>query len=374
MRQFKLSELSRSLACAMAEIIIDDLTPRDQYTATAGQTVFDYNFPVFDEDHLIVKQTLISDSSTSTLTITTHYTVSGVGVATGGQVTLVTGAAENDIITIERDVPVERETDFTIRGDFKAATVNREFDLIIMMLQELELDLQRALILPSESTLTSVTLPDPEANQGLVWNATATALINGAVVSSGVTASTFIQTLLDDLTAAAARATLGIIEGVLSPAQITANQNDYAPTGIATKREVRIDSDAARDITGIDATWTEDRELILTNDGSFTITLKHEDSNSTAANRFDFADDADVELKPGASLLFQYDATASRIRMVGGAGSNVSAADGVMLLNDQTITNNYTLASDKNAVSCGPVTIDSAADVTIQGNWTIVGA
>ena len=31
----------------MATISVGDITPRNQYTATANQTVFAYNFPIF---------------------------------------------------------------------------------------------------------------------------------------------------------------------------------------------------------------------------------------------------------------------------------------------------------------------------------------
>ena len=96
----------------MAEIIIGDLTPRNQYTATAAQTVFPYTFPIFDQDVLVVQHTVDATGITTTLTLTTDYTVTGVDAAGGGDVELVSGAASNDIITIERDVPVARETDF----------------------------------------------------------------------------------------------------------------------------------------------------------------------------------------------------------------------------------------------------------------------
>jgi hypothetical protein len=42
--------------------------------------------------------------------------------------------------------------------------------------------------------------------------------------------------------------------------------------------------------------------------------------------------------------------------------------------NAQTITANYTISTNYNAMSCGPITINTGATVTIPtgSNWTIV--
>ncbi|MEM8575518.1 MAG: hypothetical protein AAGF48_12885 [Pseudomonadota bacterium] len=114
------------------------------------------------------------------------------------------------------------------------------------------------------------------------------------------------------------------LSGVISPAQITANQNNYAPTGINAAAVVRVDSDAARNITGISASQIEGRVLVLQNDGANTITLPHESASSTAANRFDLQDDTDFELKAGGAVVLIYDDTADRWRLVGGSGGGGS--------------------------------------------------
>lgn len=49
-------------------------------------------------------------------------------------------------------------------------------------------------------------------------------------------------------------------------------------------------------------------------------------------------------------------------------------ADQVFVENDQTVTTNYTITSGKNAMSAGPVTINSGVTVTIPTGsvWTVV--
>lgn len=95
-----------------------------------------------------------------------------------------------------------------------------------------------------------------------------------------------------------------------SPAQITANQNDYSPTGITTTTVLRLSSDAARDITGITG-GSSGRILILLNVGAFNITLK-DDTTSTAENRFQL--NGDIVLGPDESVWLWYDSTSSRWR------------------------------------------------------------
>ena len=57
-----------------------------------------------------------------------------------------------------------------------------------------------------------------------------------------------------------------------------------------------------------------------------------------------------------------------------GAGATGGAGNYVFFENDQNVTVNYTLTTGKNAVSAGPVTINSGISVTVPSGqtWTIV--
>ncbi len=101
--------------------------------------------------------------------------------------------------------------------------------------------------------------------------------------------------------------------GVLTPSQITSNQNDYAPTGHGSVAQFRLSTDAARDVTGLAGGATA-RLVTIHNVGSFDLTLKDESGSSTAANRFALG--ADLRLKPDHAIALRYDATSSRWRAV----------------------------------------------------------
>lgn len=106
------------------------------------------------------------------------------------------------------------------------------------------------------------------------------------------------------------------LSGIVSPAQITANQNDYAPTDFATASWLRLSSDAARDITGF-AGGAQGRLIALSNQGSFTITLKHNSGSSTAGNRILCPGAVDFALTTFQTRWIYYDATAAAWVVIG---------------------------------------------------------
>jgi hypothetical protein len=93
--------------------------------------------------------------------------------------------------------------------------------------------------------------------------------------------------------------------------QFTAAQNNLS---LGTGGIVRISSSAAVNITGFAATSGGDARM-LSNVGSFAITLKHSDAASTAANRILCVGNADVVIAAGGSAVVYYDATDSRWRV-----------------------------------------------------------
>jgi len=141
-----------------------DNAPRDQYTATSGQTVFPYTFEIAAAGDIKVLQngTLINQGAGAG-----EYAVSGVGVDTGGNITLVTGATSGDIITIYRDMAYERLTAYTNAGDFLAADVNNDFDRLWLALQQNGGDLDRVLIAPNtDPTSIDMTIPAKADREG----------------------------------------------------------------------------------------------------------------------------------------------------------------------------------------------------------------
>lgn len=195
----------------MADIDITENDARVKYVASGGQTVFPYDFPIFDSAQIRVTRN--RSAVETTLTLGADYSVSDVGDESGGDVTLAVGAVAADTYLIERVSPIERLTDFQVGGAFKAAEVNRDLDYITMILQERARDAGRTLSLPlTADDGISTVLPFPDAAKFLRWRADLLGLENadvGALGAIGIPVS-IAQGGTSGTTKAAAQAALDI--------------------------------------------------------------------------------------------------------------------------------------------------------------------
>jgi hypothetical protein len=147
-----------------------------------------------------------------------------------------------------------------------------------------------------------------------------------------------------------------VFTGDITPTQLAANTNDWAPTGFSTASALRLSTDASRNITGI-AAGADGRIIILHNVGSFDAVLKNEDANSTAGNRFLFG--GDVTLLTNYSITLRYDSTSSRWRAIttaaagGGGGGTVTSA---------------TIAAGNGAAVSGTCTITTSGTCTVAAD------
>jgi len=104
----------------------------------------------------------------------------------------------------------------------------------------------------------------------------------------------------------AAQRPLYQILNINSPAQITANQNDYDPGDYDL---LRLTTDASRNITGISG-GVLGRSLYLFNSGSQNIVLVHESALSVATNRINTPGAVNHTMTPGAT------GTRSRLQLI----------------------------------------------------------
>lgn len=121
------------------------------------------------------------------------------------------------------------------------------------------------------------------------------------------------------------------LSGDISPSQITSNQNDYNPTGLADASVLRLSTDASRNLTSI-AGGSDGRVLLILNVGSNNLVLKDDDgATGTAGNRFALS--GDITLAGDQGAIIWYDPTSSRWRLfaasaaLGGAPSGSAGGD-----------------------------------------------
>ncbi len=145
--------------------------------AGAGTTgPFTVGFRFLADSHLRVVRTS-ADGVETTLVLTTDYTVTGAGAASG-TLTLVVALPAGETLTIVRDVPFLQLADYVNNDAFPAESHEGALDLLTMQTQQLNEGLSRALTLPVSVAGASTVLPAPEANHVIGWNADETGLEN----------------------------------------------------------------------------------------------------------------------------------------------------------------------------------------------------
>ena len=166
-----------------------------------------------------------------------------------------------------------------------------------------------------------------------------------------------------------------ILQRYITADEITSNLDDFDLDAqlLGSYGNVRLYSDAAWDITGLDIGQQDGRQLRFTNVGSFNITFKHESASSSAANRFLNNGSADLVLAPTDSVLYIYDTTSSRWRHTLSISSTVTSAPiGAQFLTlaaDGTLTNERVLTpgtglSGTDAGAGSTYTLDAIRTVT----------
>jgi hypothetical protein len=109
-----------------------------------------------------------------------------------------------------------------------------------------------------------------------------------------------------------------VLNGEISPSALTADTNDWNPTGLAAATSIRISANAANWwLSSIVSGGEQGRILILENVGAYQIIIRDQDAAlGTSGNRI-IVGAAGHVLAPGSSCILRYDVTGGRWRLVG---------------------------------------------------------
>ena len=159
-----------------SHVKVHGIVPRIQYLADGTLTEYEFPFVIFKTSDIDV---YFGDSKQDIST----YSVSDARRSDGGSVTFKAPPAKGTVITIVRNLSIERTTDFQEGGALRANVLNDELDYQIACQQQIADSLNRSMVLPPYASDTNVdlTLPTPSAGRAIVWNSEGTNLENSAV-------------------------------------------------------------------------------------------------------------------------------------------------------------------------------------------------
>ena len=123
---------------------VSSSTNKVSYSGNGSLTTFAYSFKIFDQGDLTVILRA-ADGTETTQTITTHYTVSGVGSASGGNVVFGTAPASGVTVVIIREQPLTQGLDLVANDPFPAESLEEALDKLVFMTQKHEEELSRAI-------------------------------------------------------------------------------------------------------------------------------------------------------------------------------------------------------------------------------------
>ena len=133
---------------------ISSTTVRNSYSGNGSTTIFAYTFKILDDDEIQV--IIRSTNGTETIkTKTTHYTVSGVGSAGGGNITFLTAPGSTETVVLKRNTTKTQETDYVANDPFPANSHEEALDRVTMIAQEIQEELGRSIKLSKTNTMTS---------------------------------------------------------------------------------------------------------------------------------------------------------------------------------------------------------------------------
>jgi len=293
---------------------ISTTTIKNSYSGNGSTTTFNYTFKITDQDDIDV--IIRSSSGTETTkTITTHYTVTGVGNSGGGTVVFTSGniPASGETVVLRRSTPLTQGVDLIENDPLPANTLEDALDKLTSINQELQEQLNRSLKVSRTATLNVPEITadaSTRAGKLLGFSADGNSL-DATIDGTGVTTSA---------TAAATSATNAANSATAAASSATAAEN------------AKNAAEAALDTFDDDFLGAKSSNPSVDNDGNALADgALYFDTTNNVMKVYDLGNTQWKQLTPTSAQQTNIDAAvanATNINAVAGATSNINAVAG----------------------------------------------
>ncbi len=147
---------------------------KNSYSGDGTTATFSYTFKVLAESDLtvIIRSALGTET---TKTLTTHYTITGVGDAAGGSITFTAGniPSSTETVVLLRDTTQTQAIDYIANDPFPAETHEEGLDRSVILSQEIQEEVDRSIKLSRTNTMTNTEFtvgPTDRANKVLSFD------------------------------------------------------------------------------------------------------------------------------------------------------------------------------------------------------------
>ena len=134
---------------------VSSTNTKNSYSGDGSTTVFAYTFKIFDDDDITVILRTDATGGETVQTKGTHYSVSGVGEAGGGNITFVTAPASGITVVLIRETALTQTTDYTPNDPFPASSHEDALDRLTLMVQDQQEELARSIKVSRTNTIDS---------------------------------------------------------------------------------------------------------------------------------------------------------------------------------------------------------------------------
>jgi hypothetical protein len=333
---------------------VSSTTTKNSYSGNASTTTFAYGFKIFaNTDLTVILRSALGAETVQTLT--THYTVSNVGVDGGGNVVFVAAPASGVTVLIRRNMALTQSTDYVANDPFPAATHEDALDRLTFISQQIQEEVNRSIKLSRTNTMTSTeftTSAADRANKILAFDTSGELAVTqelGTYKGTDTTTTTAAYTVRDIIKSTTA--------GQLNNVYICIANSVIGDTLTDTDHfELLVDAySAASSATA--AAASADAAQSSEDDAAADLVLTNADVVLT---------NADVVSTNADVVLTNADVVSTNADVISSAASAAAAAATFDLFDDSYLgakATNPTLDNDGNALTDGALYFDTTNDV-----------